>query len=163
MRDFSHNSNDGGATLVEFAIIVPLLLLLLFGIIESARLVTEFTTIRTAAREGARFATTVDDAAGVPNYRNCAGIVEAAGAKAVVGNLESVTVQWDSPNGYSFSCTDTGLANPNGDEIIAGTTISVSVESTFNPVVPLLQPFFSDIALDSRQSRQVFVGVVGDE
>ncbi len=154
-------ANDRGATLVEFAIIVPLLLLLLFGIIEFGRIVTELTTVRTAAREGARFATTVDDASGIPNYRNCAGIIAAARAKAVVGELESILVTWNAPEGYTFSCNDSALSNPDADEVTSGTIIDVTVRSTFNTAVPLLAAFLDGTSLDSTQSRQIFMGVMG--
>jgi Flp pilus assembly protein TadG len=46
--------NQKGATNVEFAIILPLLLLLLFGIIEFALLMYNKAMITNASREGAR-------------------------------------------------------------------------------------------------------------
>lgn len=42
--------------LVEFALILPLLLLLLLGIIEAARILWAYITVQTAAREAARYA-----------------------------------------------------------------------------------------------------------
>jgi len=44
---------DRGGTLVEFAVVAPLLFLLLFGVIEFARVGHGFSTVWTAAREGA--------------------------------------------------------------------------------------------------------------
>ncbi|MBI1880601.1 MAG: pilus assembly protein, partial [Chloroflexi bacterium] len=45
-----------GQGLVEFALILPLLLLLLVGIVEAGRLIWAFITVQTAAREAARYA-----------------------------------------------------------------------------------------------------------
>lgn len=45
---------DGGATAVEFAIVVPLLLLILFGLIDFGRLFFVEVSLNAASREGAR-------------------------------------------------------------------------------------------------------------
>lgn len=158
------HGNERGATLVEFAIVVPLLFLLLFGIVESARMVTEFTTLRTAAREGARFATTVDDSdGGVPNYADCAGIIAAAEAKAVVGELSTIQVRWDPPTGGPITCSNGSVTNPDPEDIVAGTFITVKVEGEFNSVIPLIGAFFDNMRLDSEQTRQVFKGVINED
>lgn len=50
-------SNDRrGQSMVEFALILPLLILLLFGILDLGRAVYAYSTINNAAREGARWA-----------------------------------------------------------------------------------------------------------
>jgi len=55
-------SSDRGATAVEFALLLPLLLLLVFGIIDFGRAINAQITLTQAAREGARLA-----ALGQPN------------------------------------------------------------------------------------------------
>ncbi len=45
-----------GQGLVEFALILPVLLLLLLGIIEGSRVIWAYVTVQTAAREATRFA-----------------------------------------------------------------------------------------------------------
>lgn len=47
-----------GQTIVEFALTLPLLLLLLFGVIEFGRIFQAWVTLQNAARAAARFATT---------------------------------------------------------------------------------------------------------
>jgi hypothetical protein len=51
-------SREKGQTLVEFALILPILLLILFIIIESGRIFQAYITVQHAAREGARYAVT---------------------------------------------------------------------------------------------------------
>lgn len=46
--------HDRGAAAVEFALVLPILLLLVFGIVEFGRIYNIQTTITAAAREGAR-------------------------------------------------------------------------------------------------------------
>jgi Flp pilus assembly protein TadG len=49
-------SGERGAALVEFAILTPLLLLLVIGIVEFGWLFAQFNAVRHSAREGARYA-----------------------------------------------------------------------------------------------------------
>ena len=49
-------SRENGASLVEFALIAPFLLLLLLGIVEFGYLFGQYNEVRHAAREGARYA-----------------------------------------------------------------------------------------------------------
>jgi Flp pilus assembly protein TadG len=54
-------NKEKGQTLVEFALVIPLLLLLVFGIIEFGRVYHAQLVVTSAAREGARKATVDDD------------------------------------------------------------------------------------------------------
>jgi Flp pilus assembly protein TadG len=53
--DFIKLKDERGGSLVEFAIILPLLLILLFGIIEFGLLLYNQAVLTNASREGARF------------------------------------------------------------------------------------------------------------
>lgn len=48
---------DDGAAIVEFAIVVPLLILVLVACFDFARAVNAYVTVANASREGARYAT----------------------------------------------------------------------------------------------------------
>ena len=55
--------SEHGAAMVEFAIVAPLLFMLVFGIIDFGRALFVFNNLTNAAREGARFgATRIDPA-----------------------------------------------------------------------------------------------------
>src|SRR4051794_19674613 len=45
-----------GPALVEFALVLPILLLMIFGIVDAGRLIFTYNTISNAARDGARVA-----------------------------------------------------------------------------------------------------------
>jgi len=65
-------SREKGQTLVEFALILPILLLVIFVIVESGRIFQAYITVQHAAREGARYAVTgrwEEEFAGEPDPR----------------------------------------------------------------------------------------------
>lgn len=164
----TRNEKDRGANLVEFALIAPLLFLLLFGVVEFARVIHGFTSVWSAAREGARYATTVGDTNGngTPNYLDCIAIVDAALAKIVGTNLDAgdITVKYfDESNTEVADCDGNPPAPaPGGADIDSGFTIEVEASATFDAVVPLLSSFLDGIDLSSTQTRSVYKGVVGE-
>lgn len=160
--------SDRGANLVEFALIAPLLFLLLFGVIEFARLIHGFTTVWTAAREGARYATTVGDTDSdtVPNYLDCQAMTDVAVAKVAGTSLDSgdITVRYLDTGGAEVADCDTNEPAPasGGNDIDNGFNIEVTATASFDAVVPLLSVFLDGIDLSSTQTRTIFKGVVGE-
>jgi len=55
-RQLRSRRSIGGQALVEFTLVAPIFILLLFGIIEGGRFVFYYETLANATREGARFA-----------------------------------------------------------------------------------------------------------
>jgi Flp pilus assembly protein TadG len=118
-------TDDRGATLVEFAVIAPLLFMLIFGLIEVSWAFSQHVEVRHGARETVRLAAT--------DYGDLAAIVTegcsrmhatAGGAQvtltssgAAVG--ESVTVRVVAPME-----TLTGFLDP----MLAGATVASSAE-----------------------------------
>ncbi|MGH8914483.1 MAG: TadE family protein [Acidimicrobiia bacterium] len=162
---------DRGATLIEFAVVAPLLFLLLFGVVEFARVAHGFTTVWTAAREGARYATTIgdNDSDGLPNYLDCASITEAALGKVVGMTLATgdVDIIFSDLTGTPVADCDAAsplpFPSPTGStDIDSGFSIEVEVNGTFDAIVPLLSRFLDGIELTSSQTRSIFKGVVGE-
>jgi hypothetical protein len=80
-----HRQRNAGQDLVEYAIILPLLLLLLLGIAEFAIIVFTYDTLGNAAREGARY--------GVVHPTDQAGICNAA--RRLTSGLDSGAITCD--------------------------------------------------------------------
>jgi Flp pilus assembly protein TadG len=80
-RTSNRSARDRGAAAVEFALVLPLLLLIIFGIIDSGRALSAQVILTGAAREGARLA-----ALGQPN------VVSRTQAAATGLNPVNVTV-----------------------------------------------------------------------
>jgi Flp pilus assembly protein TadG len=57
MRRMAGLRDDRGATLVEFALVVPVVLVLLIACIDFARVLNASVTVQNASREAARYAT----------------------------------------------------------------------------------------------------------
>lgn len=87
--------------MVEFALVFPLFLMLLLGIIEMGRILFIYSAVFTAAREGARYGSAAGYApGGVPYYADCVGIRSAAMRLGSIANLEpgDITVYYDNPD-----------------------------------------------------------------
>src|SRR5215216_6702821 len=70
-----HRTGRPGQAIVEFAIVLPILMVLLVGILEVGRMIFIYSVVNNASREAARFGSAVgfgDD--GYHKYRYCYGI-----------------------------------------------------------------------------------------
>ncbi len=92
-------SVDDGAAAVEFALVVPLLLLLVFGILDFGRAYQAKMQLTHAAREGVRVWTLTEDVAAATDQTRA--VATGLEDPAVPGNEVSVTV--DDPE--SDGCT----------------------------------------------------------
>ncbi|MFQ5924267.1 MAG: TadE family protein, partial [Anaerolineales bacterium] len=64
-----------GQGLTEFALIMPVLLLLVLGIVEFGRMMIMFSSVSTASRDAVRYAVSVGEGStGIPHYQDCLGI-----------------------------------------------------------------------------------------
>jgi Flp pilus assembly protein TadG len=66
-RQAATSPRDRGAVAVEFALLLPVLLLLIFGIVDFGRAINAQITLTQAAREGARLAALGYAATGTPS------------------------------------------------------------------------------------------------
>lgn len=93
----SDRRSDDGASLVEFAFVMPFLLILILGIVEFGFLLGQFNEVRHGAHEGARLAA-VDDDDLVNNTCNGVGLSSDVdvtfvdGASGSIGEQGSVTI-----------------------------------------------------------------------
>ena len=109
---------QGGQSLVEFAFVLPIIVLVIAAFIEIGRAVFAYNTIANAARQGARVAavnqlsvvTDCDESRPIedpyePHWsiRGCA--IAAAGALGI--NTANVTISYSSPPSTSLSCDPT--------------------------------------------------------
>jgi len=109
-----------GQDMVEFALVVPFILILIMGIFDLGRITFLYSTITNISREGARY--------GVVNQCDTAGVKAAAMGKAIGIDLdpdEDFTITWNPP--------DCSYPNPPG----SGTVI-VSVDFKFIPMTPFV-------------------------
>jgi len=138
-------SRERGQSLVEAAIVVPLLLLLLAGVVELGRAFYTYIVITNAAREGARYASLY------PHY--CLGIEDAAFREAEEGQVDL--------DGCSISITtplDPADEPCGGGVAPAGEPIMVEIECPYQTIVGNLlglgDPF--ELTLRNQATMVVF-------
>jgi Flp pilus assembly protein TadG len=130
-----------GQTLTEFALVVPILLLLFMGILDLGRAAYTLNTVSDAARNGVREAIVNQDCSAIATRaRSVAAAVDLSGSSAV-----QVTI-WKSPtpSGASETCAG-GLAGNYGIGYLA----EVRVNTTFTAITPIIGSFIGPLPLTS--------------
>jgi Flp pilus assembly protein TadG len=171
-----------GQGLVEFALVMPILMLVLFGIIDTGWIVFSFSQLYNGMRESVRYGSVVGfPATGQPaQYLDCDGIRKLAIAQASFTGVKAtdITVEYDDgrtntgtthsrvgtcPAGGAFTQDSTYIpqggstASPrnvqNGDRII------VTVDVNLHFLTPFIRAFApSGIQVSFKTDRSVFPG-----
>ncbi len=126
---------ERGQAMIEFAFVMPLLILLLMGIFDLGRGVYAYNVVASAAREGARYGIfKPGDSTGIQNQA-------VANTFALDPNLISVTSNCKIPSGaYTTWCYKTNL-------------LEVVVQYQFQP----LTLFFSPLTLRGKSEMMIEV------
>jgi len=130
-----------GQGLVEFALILPILLLVLIGILEFARILFIYVNVSNAAREGARY--------GVVHPTDLGGIRNQVTERlALVGDDVLPVVSYDHGPGT------TGFTD--GRAAAAGDRVRVRIEYTIDAMTPIMRPFMPEgLDLDTESRRTI--------
>lgn len=154
----SSRARSRGQGLVEFALVIPIFLVMLFGIIDVGRYVYMSSTLSQAAREGARLAateaawigkTTANDPACnaahgpvcPPNVAALETDVTAAANRmmAPFGSVDHVYISCNVPGSAPTTKNWSGVSCPTTSRK-AGNIVSVRVDLTFRPITPVVGP-----------------------
>jgi Flp pilus assembly protein TadG len=121
--------DQNGTSTLEFLVVLPTLLFVLFAIIEFSRLWLMVNLVTTASREGARVGVVT------PTLPGDAFNSAPAEAKIddILGSADSRTVTCPTP-------------------CISGSEVQATVQVTFDTVIPLLSSILSDVNI-SRTTR----------
>jgi hypothetical protein len=139
---------ERGQALVEFALIAPVLVILIFGFVDAARLYQAWVTVQGAAREGARYGVTGQDdcPAATDNRVACITYWASQRAKGLTNadTLLAVTVRrWDYP-----TYPDPPLEGSAGGPCDA---LEVKVEYDFEPSTPLADTILGFVHITGRE------------
>ncbi|WP_321786691.1 TadE family protein [Paraburkholderia sp. J94] len=130
-----------GSAIVEFALVLPLLLILLFGIVELGFVLYDKTVItsasRAAVRQGVAFGET---STGTPYYMAPATVSQIA-----TGGLTTMLINFNTSNQPSVTLSSCTAANSctTGAGCSAGNSLTVTVSYTFQGLLlgAALSPF----------------------
>jgi Flp pilus assembly protein TadG len=135
-----------GQALAEFALVAPVFFLLLLGIIEAGRFIFHYEMLNNAARGGARYAIIHGSASGNPTGPGSPDPTGSAIRQAVSDSSQSLIGLGQLTFPTPATCDGTAAqgicwsAFPNGGTNDRGTTVRLTVEFTYSPVVPVLPP-----------------------
>ena len=105
-RHHERTSDERGQTLVEFAALLPVLCLLLFGIIQFGVVFHDYLTVTDASRVGARKAAVSRHAGDTGDAAEAAALNAANGLNGPGLTANCTSTDWDTP-GSDVSCTVT--------------------------------------------------------
>lgn len=152
------HSRRSGQSLVEFALVAPILIVLLVGAAQVGLLVYDYVSIGTAAREGARIGTENPDTSGLFSGGAPVGTLSPACTSTNTTNPVCVAIYKEANNGSNFGLIDTTKITAvvtSSSPYRSGTAcvdaslpndglVTVSVSYPVPIFVPLIGQFFSD-------------------
>ena len=157
LKKVAHGKSSAQA-MVEFAIALPILLMLLYGILEAGRLLFIYSSIVTASRQAVRYGSATGvGTSGVLRYRDCAGIRASAQRADFLNSFDDTDIHIYHDDGPDPNNPSTGL---NKTEYCTGTIdntfsptnssrIVVEIAGDFFPIIPRLVPFIERSASTS--------------
>lgn len=132
--------------MVEFMLALPILVILLYGIIEVSRLVFIFASVSNASRQAARYGSGSGELSGVAYYQDCEGIRDTANRSAILTEFEEINITYDrgiTPDGEQIPILDVNPSPetdtcPIADDVIRnGDRIIVQVKTSYEPILPI--------------------------
>ena len=144
----SKRQRERGQALAEFALIAPILVILIFGFVDTTRLYQAWVTIQGAAREGARYGVTGQDdcPSATDNRVACIKYWAQQRAKTLTNSSTALQItvrKWTYPN-YPNPPTE-GSAGQQCD------ALEVKVEYDFSPATPLASALFGGVHITGRE------------
>jgi len=161
------HKNVRAQAMVEFMLVMPVLIILLYGIIEFSRLIFIFASVSNASRQAARYgagAGEVND--GTTFYQDCEGIREVANESAILTEFEEINITYDrgltqdgeqvpildiDPDPNMDTCPIEGNLIQNGDRII------VQVIANYEPIIEILP--LDPITIVSANARTFLISI----
>jgi Flp pilus assembly protein TadG len=126
MRVMDRSKEDRGSSLIEFALISVMFIILLAGVVEMGRMVLVYTTIANAARAGARYA--------IVHGADQTVSPSGPGNPCTCTNVKTVVKNFASAGLVNTSALTITVSYPNGDNK-AGSPVTVKVMYPYDPFV----------------------------
>lgn len=139
MPAFSIRPRERGQGLMEFALVLPILLLLFMGIFDFGRMIYLYAQLSNGAREAARYGSVTGVGSGAqssPQYLDCTGIRSAAvRGYGLPMSPDQVLIQYDDGlTLYGFTCDQ----RPSPDAVAMGDRVRITVTDQFSFITPVL-------------------------
>jgi hypothetical protein len=164
------NRKARAQAMVEFMLALPILLIVLYGLIEVGRLAFIFSATANASRQAARFGSASGEIDNVAFYQDCDGIRNVASQSEFIIEFDKINITYDrgvDENGNQIPISgvdpdpneDTCPIDPgvirNGDRII------VRVSAYYEPIISVVPIEPLQIVSSSARSFLISVPIVG--
>jgi hypothetical protein len=152
--------------MVEFMLALPLLVVLIYGTVEVARLVFIFSSVANASRQAARYGSGAGEINDVAFYQDCEAIREVANRSAYVVDFDEINITYDrgvnqngtqipisevNPSPESDACPIESDVIRNGDRII------VQVSAMYEPIISIIP--IEPVKIVSASARTFLISV----
>lgn len=156
--------------MVEFMLTLPILLLLIYGTIEVARLIFVFSSVANASRQAARYGSAAGEFDNISFYQDCEGIRDVANKSAILTTFDEINITYDrgvkpdgtqipisgvDPNPYTNTCPIESDTIRNGDRII------VQISANYEPILPIIPIEPLKIVSASARTFLISIPVLG--
>lgn len=137
--------------MVQTALVLPIVLVFLFGILEYGRFVFTLQVLTNAAREGCRYAVTHTNSVtlGGTTYGNATSNVT-----TIVSNM-SAGVALKSQTTTVFASNSTGTNQGTWTSVQAGNCVCVQISGTYVPVISKLLNFPTSVPVQCQSVMRV--------
>ena len=145
------------AEVIEFAIVLPFLLLVVFGIVDFGFMFQRYVVLTNAAMEGARLAS-------LPGYEDPANARERVFAYAADSGIPDVTGTGSPCRGTAPLCAyvvDVDIPSDDPDEPWLGKEVTVTYVYNYSYIGPIAGLFggsFSSVTLNTRSTMRSQLG-----
>jgi Flp pilus assembly protein TadG len=149
-----------GQALIEFALVSPILLLLIMGIFDFSRLFITFAvtsnSLRSALRQAEVRGVEVNGVVASPGYLNCTTMRAMAG-NVLFAQPPTIDIRYqkaDTPlaSPTVYTCTDATML-PNNVE--NGDLLRINVQATVNFITPLISSMWPSISINLEGQRTI--------
>jgi Flp pilus assembly protein TadG len=139
-----------GQSLVEFALVLPIFLLMLMGIVDAGRLIYTYNTVSNAARDGARVAIVNQSTTGTNTCDTTSATAYPVGCAVASGLVLNIDPTTDVSVQYNDD-TDTTPCSP----VAIGCIAVVTVTGTYQPLTPLIGQIIGTIDVSSTTKMPI--------
>lgn len=160
--------------MVEFALALPILLMVIYGMLEAGRLLFIYSSVISATRNAVRYGSADGTSPnGMPYYQDCAGITAAANQLAFIAPFSNISVTYDAGLSYpagapqpisgppaislSTQCSNIG----SWPTFLSGYRVDVQVQAQYSPIIAIqnLIPSFQPLTITSQTSRTLLLSI----
>lgn len=147
-----------GQGMVEFALVLPLLLVVVWGTIEAGRLLFIYSATASASREAARYGAAVGESGSSQRYRDCDAMIASARRIGSLAGIApgDVEIRYDDGQGNDLGGCPVGGTGPVINDVAP--RVIVTTTAHFETIVPLV-PFAREFDISSNNARTIIKNV----